>query len=96
MQPTQSRLQGAKAAQPTYTDCYSRLEQIDGKRDFFKSVTARGKQVNSTRVNHDYTKERKVTSPISIEDLMEKEVQYSLEDGAICELSVLADPANED
>ena len=27
---------------------------------------------------------------------MEKEVQSSLQDGAICELSVLADPSNED
>ena len=57
---------------------------------------ARGKQVKSTLVNHDWTKEIKVTSPIIIEDLMEKEAQSSLEDEAICELSVLADPANED
>ena len=31
-QPTQSCLQGAKAVQPTYADCYSRIEQIDKKR----------------------------------------------------------------
>ena len=42
-----------------------------------------GKQVKSTRVNRDWTKARKVTAPISLKDLMEKEVQSSLEDGAI-------------
>ena len=57
---------------------------------------ARGDQGKSTRVNLDWTKERKVTAPISLEDLMEKEVQSSLEDRAIHELSVIADPANED
>ena len=38
----------------------------------------------------------KVTEPISLEDFTEKELKSSLEDGAICELPVLADPANED
>ena len=57
---------------------------------------ARGDQVKSTRVNPDWTKARKVTAPISLEDLMENEVQSSLEDGAIRELSVLTAPANED
>ena len=57
---------------------------------------AHRKQVKSTGVNHDFTKARKITELISFEDLIEKEVQSSLEDGAICELSVLADPANED
>ena len=56
----------------------------------------RGKQIKPTRVNCDWTKARKVTAPISLEDLMEKDVQSSLEDGAIRELSVLADPENED
>ena len=37
-----------------------------------------------------------IAAPISLEDLMEKEVQSSIEDGAMRELSVLADPANED
>ena len=55
-----------------------------------------GKQVNSTRANHDWTKARKVTAPISLKYLMEKEVQLSLDDRAIRELSVIADPANED
>ena len=53
---------------------------------------ARDEQVKSTQVNRDWTKTRKVTAPISIEDLMEKEVQFSLEDGAIRELSVPDDP----
>ena len=57
---------------------------------------ARNEQVNSTRVNCDWTNARKVTAPISLAELMEKEVQSSLEYGAICELSVLADPENED
>ena len=51
-----------------------------------------GEQVKSTRVNSDCTKSRKLTAPIGLEDLMEKEVKLLLEDGAICELSVLADP----
>ena len=58
---------------------------------------ARGKQVKSTQLNIDCTKARKgITAPISLEELMEKEVQLSLQDGAIRELSVLADPSNED
>ena len=57
---------------------------------------AHGEQVKYTRVNPDWTKERKVTGTISLEKLMEKEVQSSLKDCAIREMSVLADPANED
>ena len=52
--------------------------------------------VKSTQINRDWTKERKVTSPISLENLTGKGVQLSLEDGAIRELSVLSDPENED
>ena len=55
---------------------------------------ARGEEGKPTRVNHDQTKARKVTKPISLKYLMEKEVPSSLEDGAMRELSVLADPAN--
>ena len=55
-----------------------------------------GKQVKCKQVNRDLTKSRKVTAPIILEDLMEKEVQSSLEDEEICELSVLTDPENED
>ena len=57
---------------------------------------ARGKQVNFTRVNCDWTRTIEVNATISLEDLMEKEAQLSLEDGAICVLSVLDDPVNED
>ena len=50
-------------------------------------------QVRSTQLNCDGTKARKcIAAPISLEDLMEKEVQSSLQDGDIRELSVLADP----
>ena len=57
---------------------------------------SRGEQRNSKRINRDCTKARKgIAAPISLEDLMEKEVQSSLQDGAIRELSVLADPSNE-
>ena len=57
---------------------------------------AHGEQGKSTRVNHDLIKARKFTVPISIKDLMEKEVQLYLEDRAMREMSVLADPENED
>ena len=57
---------------------------------------ARGEQDKSTRVNHDLTKARKVTAPISLKDLLEKEVQSSLEDDYIPVLSVLAYPSNDD
>ena len=53
-------------------------------------------QVKSTRVNRDWAKARKVNAPIIHEDLMEKEMQSSPEGGAIREMSVLTDPANED
>ena len=57
---------------------------------------ARGEQGNSTRLNRDWTKKRSgIAAPISLKDLMEKEVQSSTQDGAICELSVLADPTNK-
>ena len=58
---------------------------------------ARGEHGKSTRLNRDWTKARKgITAPISLEDFMEKELQSSLQDGAISEISVLADPLNED
>ena len=55
-----------------------------------------GEQDKSTRVNHYLTKAIKITAPISLKDLMEKEVQFFPEDGAMRELSLLADPKNED
>ena len=57
---------------------------------------ARGEQGKSTRVNHDWTKARKVTELISLKDLMENEVQLPPEDGAISKNSLLADSSNED
>ena len=52
-------------------------------------------QGKSTQLTGDWTKKRSgIAAPISLEDLMEKEVQSSLQDGAIRELSVLADPSN--
>ena len=56
----------------------------------------RRKQVKSAQPSHDGPKKRSGTSaPISLEDLMGKEVQSSTQNGAIRELSVLADPSNE-
>ena len=57
---------------------------------------ARSKKDKSTRVNSDWTKSRKVTAPISLKDLMVKEVPLSLEESDIRELSVLTDLTNED
>ena len=53
-------------------------------------------QVKSAQPSCDGPKKRSGTSaPISLEELMEKEVQSSTQDGAIRELSVLADPSNK-
>ena len=49
-----------------------------------------------TRVSCDWAKSRKVTAPISLKDLMVKEVPLSLEESDISELSVLTDTATED
>ena len=51
---------------------------------------------HTTWVNRDWTNTRKLTALISLKDWMEKEAQLLLEDGAICELSVLSDLENED
>ena len=57
---------------------------------------ARSEQGKPARLSRDWTKKRSGTAaPISLEDLMEKEVQLSTQDGTVCELSVLADPKNE-
>ena len=50
-------------------------KKLTRKEKNILSVMARGEQVKSTQVNHDWTKARKVTAPISLEDFMEKEVQ---------------------
>ena len=56
----------------------------------------RSEQGKSARPSRDGLKKRSGTSaPISLEDLMEKEVQSSTQDGFIRELSVLADPTNQ-
>ena len=57
---------------------------------------ARSEKDKSTHVNCDWKKARKVNSPISLKDLMVKELTSSLEDGDIRKLSVLTDPTNED
>ena len=56
----------------------------------------RSEQVNSARPSRDVLKKRSSTSaPISLEDLMDKEVISSSQDGAIRELWVLVDPSNK-
>ena len=56
----------------------------------------RSEQVKSSQPSCEVLKRRSGTSaPISHEDLMEKEVQSSSQDGAIRELSVLSDPSNK-
>ena len=57
---------------------------------------ARSKKYKSTRVNIDWTKERKVNAPISLKDLVVKKLPSSLEDDDTSELSVRTDPTNED
>ena len=56
----------------------------------------RSKQAKSTRCIRDTLKKSSSTSaPISLEDLMDKQVMSSSQDGIIRELSVLANPSNE-
>ena len=56
----------------------------------------RSEWVKSAQSSRDVLKKRSSTSaPISLEDLMDKEVLLSSQDGTIRELSVLADPSNE-
>ena len=56
----------------------------------------RSEQEKSTRPSRDALKKRSSTSaPISFEDLMDKEVLSSSQDGANCELSVFSNPSNE-
>ena len=56
----------------------------------------RSEQGKSAWPSCDGPNKRSGTSaPISLKDLMEKEVQLSTQNGAIRELSVLADPTNE-
>ena len=56
----------------------------------------RSEQAKPARPSRDALKKRSSTSaPISLEDLMNKEVLSSSQDGAIRELSVLSDPSNK-
>ena len=56
----------------------------------------RSEWFNYARPSREALKKRSSTSaPISLEDLMDKKVLSSSQDGAICELSVLANPSNE-
>ena len=56
----------------------------------------RSEQVKSAQPSRDRPKKRSGTSAaISLEDLMEKEVQSPTQDGTIRELSVLSEPSNE-
>ena len=105
----QSCLQGAQAKQPTYavpTRDFNKSTRFFKKNKksipffFFlvPSITRiiSSEQVKSARPSRDRPKKRSGTSaPMSLEDLMEKEVQLSTQVGAICEFSVLADPTNE-
>ena len=53
-------------------------------------------QAKSAQSSRDALKKRSSTSaPISLEDLMDKEVLSSSQDGTIRELSVLVDPSNK-
>ena len=56
----------------------------------------RSEQAKYEQTSHDSLKKRcSKYAPISLEDLMDKEVLSSSQDGAIRELSVLAYPSNE-
>ena len=56
----------------------------------------RHKKEKSPQKYHGWTKARKVTAPISLEELMVKELPLSLDDGDMRKLSVRTDPTNED
>ena len=51
---------------------------------------------NSLQNDHGWTKAIKLTTPISLEDLMVNELPVSLDDGDMRKLSVQRDPTNED
>ena len=56
----------------------------------------RSRKDKPPRVNRDWTKSKKVNEPISLEDLMVKELTLSLDYRKMREFSVRADPSNED
>ena len=56
----------------------------------------RSEQAKSAQSSRDALGKMSSTSaPISLEDLMDKQVMLSSQDGSICEQSVLSDPSNE-
>ena len=57
---------------------------------------ARSKKDKYPQVDYDWTKSRKVNSPIIIEDLIVKQLSPLLEDGDMHKLSVRTDPTKED
>ena len=56
----------------------------------------RSKKDKSPRIDRDWTKSRNLNVPISLEDLMVKELPLSLDDGDMCKLSVSTHSTNED
>ena len=56
---------------------------------------ARSEKDKYLRVNCDWTKARKVNSPISLDEFMVNELSLSLEGGDMRKLSVRTDPSNE-
>ena len=57
---------------------------------------SRSEKYKSPRVNPDWKISRNVNAPISLEEIIAKELTSSLEDGDMCGLSVRTDPSNED
>ena len=56
----------------------------------------RSEQAKSSRSSHGKAKKHTSTiAPISLEDLMDKEVLSYSQDGEIRDLTVLSDPSNE-
>ena len=56
----------------------------------------RHEKEKSSQTDCGWTKYRKVTSPISLEDSMVKELPVSLDDGDMRKISVGIDPTNKD
>ena len=61
-----------------------------------EDVIPRHKKENSQQTYRGWTKDRKVTTTISLEESMVKELSVSLEDCDMRKLSVQTDPTNED
>ena len=57
---------------------------------------AHSEKEKSLRIDCGWTKARKLSAPISLEDLMVKELPLTLEDSDMRKLSAHTDPTNED